>query len=172
LLNTLAKICFFLCITFSTGILHTTASANDEIRWLNRWDASCYEQQYNVNTCRQDWYKTTQGSHLLMWEVFKTIELPNSEELFSSRNSLSRFGFLFPEQETYPVNSERYQGTFGERVEQNLSVDGMPLGFLEDKSILDNRNYLGLTCAACHTGEVSNGPNKYYVEGGQANADV
>jgi len=152
--------------------LSNYAIAAEGIRWMNRWDAKCYAQESNVNTCRQDWYKTTQGSHLLLWEVFKTIEAADSQVLFSNRSSLEKYGFLFPEATNFDSANEQYNGSYGERVERDLSVDGMPLGFLRDKSELDNRNYLGFSCAACHTGKVDYAGNYYYVEGGQGNADV
>jgi hypothetical protein len=150
----------------------TQLAAEDGIRWMNRWDASCYTDAYDGNRCRQDWYKTPQGSHLILWEVFKTIEAADSEDLFSERPSLSRYGFLYPEAAAYASTPGDYDGFYGERVERDLSVDGLPLGFLKDKSRLDNRNYVGLSCAACHTGQVTHGDDQYYVEGGQANADV
>jgi len=160
-----------LLIVACTAFSHQ-ANAEEGIRWLNRWDLSCYQQEANVNSCRQDWYKTTQGSHLLPWEVFRTIEQADSEALFSARTSLSKYGFLFPEEQAYDAANTQYNGSYGERVERNISVDGMPIGFLRDKSEIDRRNYLGLSCAACHTGEINYAGSTYYIEGGQANADV
>lgn len=157
-------------------VFSSAVSAQDEsegIRWMNRWDPDCYSgDAAGANQCRKDWYLTPQGSHLILWEVFQTIEAADSEELFSERESLSRYGFLYPEAAAYDAASENYGGYYGERVERDLSEYGLPLGFLKDKSRLDNRNYLGLSCAACHTGQVHYGENEYYVEGGQANADV
>jgi len=171
----LKEITFFLLFILLCTIaisFSSLANAEERITWLNRWDRSCYEQEANVNSCRQDWYKTTQGSHLLPWEVFNTIEEADSETLFSARNSLSKYGFLYPEERAYDAANTQYNGSYGERVERDISVEGMPIGFLRDKSEIDNRNYLGLTCAACHTGEVTYAGNNYYIEGGQANADV
>ena len=144
--------------------------ASDGIYWMNSWDQSCYED--NTNTCREDWYKIPQGSHLLKWEVFNTIETEDSEELFSARESLSQYGYLYPEAAAYSAETEVYDGSVGERVEQYVSEYDLPIGMVKDKSQLNSRNYLGLTCAACHTGKVTYGDNTYYVEGGQANADM
>jgi len=149
-------------------LLALPAIADDGTYWMNSWDQDCYE--YGENTCRDGWYKTPQGSHLVMWEVFKTIEEANSQNLFSERNSLSKYGFLFPEQNSYTPGN--YDGSYEERVERNLSQDGLALGMVKDKSQLDNINYLGLTCAGCHTSSITYGSNNYFVEGGQANADV
>jgi hypothetical protein len=150
--------------------LSLPAVASDGIYWMNSWNADCYEN--NTNTCRENWYSIPQGSHLLKWEVFHTIEMENSEELFSSRESLSDYGYLYPEAAGYDEGSEVYDGSAGERVEQYTSEYGLPIGFVKDKSKLDGRNYMGLTCAACHTGKVTYGDSTYYVEGGQANADM
>jgi len=133
----LKEITFFLLFILLCTIaisFSSLANAEDKITWLNRWDRSCYEQEANVNSCRQDWYKTTQGSHLLPWEVFNTIEEADSETLFSARNSLSKYGFLYPEERAYDAANTQYNGSYGERVERDISVEGMPIGFLRDKS--------------------------------------
>ena len=150
--------------------LSVSAMASDGIYWMNSWDQDCYEN--NTNTCREDWYSIPQGSHLIKWEVFNTIEVENSEALFSARESLTDYGYLYPEANGYDEESEVYGGSAGERVEQYTSEYGLPIGFVKDKNKLNGRNYMGLTCAACHTGKVSYGDNTYYVEGGQANADM
>jgi len=150
--------------------LSANAFSSEEIKWLNKWDNSCY--QNGENTCREDWYSIPQGTHLLKWEVFNTIESEDSRELFSSKESLSQYGFLYPETPEYSSTSPVYNGSYEEPVAANLNQYGLPLGFVKDKSQLNNRNYLGLTCAACHTGKVTYGDSTYYVEGGQANADI
>lgn len=167
-MNTPRKIrnALLLCLTS----LSVPAMASDGIYWMNSWEASCYED--NTNTCREDWYSVTQGSHLLKWEVFNTIEAEDSEELFSARESLTDYGFLYPEADGYYEATAVYDGSAGERVEQYTSEYGLPIGFVKDKNQLDGRNYMGLTCAACHTGKVTYGDSTYYVEGGQANADM
>jgi hypothetical protein len=160
------KSLLLMCLT----ALSVNAFSSEEVHWLNKWDSSCY--QNGVNTCREDWYSIPQGSHLLKWEVFNTIESENSQELFSSKASLSQYGFLYPETPDYNSTAPVYDGSYEEQVEGNLNQYGLPLGFVKDKSQLNGRNYLGLTCAACHTGKVTYGENTYYVEAGQANADM
>ena len=151
-------------------MLDVAVDTSNGIYWMNSWDADCYEN--NTNTCREDWYSTPQGSHLLKWEVFNTIETDDSEILFSDREILTDYGFLYPEAAGYNEATEVYNGSAGERVEQYTSEYGLPIGFVKDKNQLDSRNYMGLTCAGCHTGKVTYGESTYYVEGGQANADM
>jgi len=144
--------------------------AQGPIHWMNGWDQSCYDN--GDNTCRKDWYSIPQGSHLVRWKTFLNIEKADSQELFSSRENLEKLGFLYPEDMPYSVDDETYNGDQGERVERYLNQSDLPFGFVKDQSQLDYRNYLGLTCAACHTGKVTLAGNTYYVEGGQSNSDM
>ncbi len=150
--------------------MSVTSIAENEMHWMNSWDQSCYDN--GVNTCREEWYSTPQGSHLLRWKTFLNIEVADSELLFSSKENLSKFGFLYPEETAYDTGTETYDGAAGERVERYLTQYGLPFGMVLDKSELDSRDYMGLTCAACHTGKVTLADNTYYVEGGQANVDM
>ncbi|NRA70550.1 MAG: hypothetical protein HRU24_05955 [Gammaproteobacteria bacterium] len=154
--------------------LSMPVKASDGIYWMNSWDPACYEN--NTNTCRENWYTLAQGSHLIRWEVFKTLESEDSEQLFSARYSLSQYGFLYPEADNYYEATAVYDGSAGERVEQYVSNHQLPIGMVKDqrkdKGQLFYRSYMGLTCAGCHTGKVTYGANTYYVEGGQANVDM
>jgi hypothetical protein len=165
-MNTKLKI-IIMMLFFSMSFL---SNAEGPIHWMNSWDPSCYEN--GENTCRSEWYNTPQGSHLLRWKTFLNIEQADSQELFSSRANLEKLGFLYPEENAYPVADQAYDGSTEERVERYLNQYDLPFGFVKDKSELDKRDYLGLTCAACHTGKVTLADNTYYVEAGQANADL
>lgn len=154
-----SAIAFFGLIFFSLA-----SQATEQPYWMNDWDADCYDN--GVNTCREDWYKTPQGSHLIMWEVFNTIERHDSTELFSSKESLSRYGFLYPE------NNGADDAQYGEAVTESLTEYDLPIGVLKDKSQVNGRNYVGLSCAACHTGAVTHEGDKFYIEGGQGNLDT
>ncbi len=154
-----------LCI----GALSLPAMASDDILWMNKWDQSCYED--GTNTCREDWYKIPQGTHLIKWEVFQNLEKENSRDLFSAQENLEKYGFLFSEENDYSSESGVYNGSYEEPVEYSVSQYGMPIGFVKDKNQLNNINYLGLTCATCHTGKVTYGDNTYFVEAGQGNLD-
>lgn len=140
----------------------STVNADEKSYWLNAWDDSCYVDGYN--TCRQEWYATPQGSHLVLWEVFVALERADSKTLFSGQSSLSQYGLLYPNGGVY--ESQYNEGY--EVVSDEVQVDNMPLGLLKDTNRLDSKNYLGFTCAACHTGEVSLGDTSYYVEAGQS----
>ncbi len=94
----------------------------------NGWDQST----------REKFYFTSQGSELAPYDWFLALEQPTSETLF--RADLGRYHFL-------P----------GMLSSQN--PDRLPLGFTRDETTktfngLTISKWVGLTCAACHTGAI------------------
>jgi hypothetical protein len=78
---------------------------------------------------RQAFYTTSQGSHMMQYPWFKALRRLDKEEAFGA-DQLQRYGYL--------VNEK--------------SKDGLPVGFVVDEA--NDARYLGMTCAACHTGEI------------------
>jgi hypothetical protein len=98
---------------------------------------------------RQQFYTTSQGSQLLPLAWFLALERPGTEELFIV-DQLSRFGFLLnPQSATNP--------------------NGLPVGFAEDPN---DGGWAGLTCSACHTGQVEYHGSILRIDGGPSSADV
>jgi hypothetical protein len=108
----------------------------------------CVEQGWD-DTQRQQFYTTTQGSQLIPLAWFLALERPGSEELFVA-DQLSRFGFL-------------------PNAKSAMNPDGLPVGFAEDPS---DGGWAGLTCSACHTGQVEYHGTTLRIDGGPSNADV
>jgi hypothetical protein len=96
-------------------------------------------------------YTTPQGSKILPYDWFLALERPDSETLFRA-DSLTRFGYL-----------------------PNLSKagnpDGLPVGFVKDEGG-DEPPALGMTCAACHTGQVNFAGKILQIDGAPTNADM
>jgi hypothetical protein len=118
------------------------------------------------------WYLTPQGSHLLDFDVFMSIPSASDQALFSSRANLESYGFLY-------VDNYEEAGT---RQEGLLSSEGLPLGMVKDtrgeghtplaKHAQDlTRDYVGMTCAACHTGDLKYNGERFLVHAGQSNID-
>ena len=105
---------------------------------------------------RGTWYTTPQGSPLVDYGVFLTLEQADSKEPFAARTSLERFGFVYPPAEA--------NGRL-------TSDDRLPLGVIKDvvKDRGDKRakDYVGFTCATCHTGEIKFEGKRVLVDGGQ-----
>src|SRR4051812_48754958 len=99
---------------------------------------------------RQAFYTTSQGSRLIPYEWFKALRRPNSDELFGA-DGLKRYGYLPNE---YATNN-------------------LPVGFVVDARAQPSQ--LGMTCAACHTGQLeykkANVTYALRLDGAPAHAD-
>jgi len=103
-------------------------------------------------TDRVAWYRTEQGSHLIDYGVFMTLERADASEPLATRASLERFGFVYP--------PDAGLGT--------LTTDKrLPLGVLKDRDDAKNRDFVGFSCATCHTGEIVHKGKRILVDGGQ-----
>ena len=91
-------------------------------------------------------YTTTQGSRLLPYSWYLALEQPGGGAPFNA-DHLSRYGYL---------------------ENRASNPDNLPLGFVKD---LD-QDQLGLTCSACHTGEVTYAGKTWRIDGAPADADT
>jgi mono/diheme cytochrome c family protein len=96
---------------------------------------------------RAAFYSTPQGSQLIRYSWYLALEQPGSTMPFNA-DHLSRYGYLANDS---PSNR-----------------DGLPLGFVQD---LD-RDWLGLTCAACHTNEIRSAGRTWRIDGAPTDADT
>ena len=135
--------------------------------FLNGWRTG-----QDARELARTWYLTPQGSHLLDFDVFMSIPSASDQALFSSRANLESYGFLY-------VDNYEEAGT---RQEGLLSSAGLPLGMVKDtrgeghtplaKHARDlTRDYVGMTCAACHTGDLRYNGERFLVHAGQSNID-
>ncbi len=111
---------------------------------------------------RHTYYHTPQGSELLPYAWFLALEQPRisltGAPAFKENSYLQGFGFI-------PDPS----------FEQN--PDGLPVGFARDDRFVDpytgQKNVvLGLTCAACHTGELFYGGKAIRIDAGPSLIDL
>ncbi len=112
---------------------------------------------------RTAFHHTAQGTRLVPYEWFMAIEQPcvslTACEPFADWSYLSRFGFI--------------EGS----KDAKLNPDGLPIGFARQADFFDpehKRSYpvIGLTCAACHTGELAYDKYLVRIEGGPARVDL
>jgi hypothetical protein len=114
----------------------------DEVRYL----------QQNWKPADSLWfYNTTQGSDLIPYDFFLTLRQTGSQALFRDNRHMNSFRYL-PQNKTFS------------------NPDGLPVGFVKDT--YQGREYVGLTCAACHTGQVNFNHIGYRIDGGPAGADM
>ncbi len=134
-------------LTLLLGAAAQSASAQSAAYLDQNWSAS--DRQY--------FYRTSQGSRLLSYRVFTKLETASSTVAFASQQNMGAYGYLFDA----PSAS---------------NPDNLPIGFVKDDPLLKSAS-LGLTCAACHTRDVTvkdrfGASTRYRVDGAQAYADT
>ncbi len=102
---------------------------------------------------RADYYWTSQGSALLSYDIYLALEAAGTTDLFNSPAHSDRMGLL-----TEPLN-----------LAQN--PDNLPVGVAKASITVGQYKgtYAGLTCAACHTGQVQYQGKQIRIEGGASN---
>lgn len=96
-------------------------------------------------------YNTTQGSNLVPYDVFLHLEQPGSRVLFRDNANLNRYRYL-PQAPHWD------------------NPDGLPVGFVKDS--YRGQDYVGLTCAACHTAQLHYKGEGIRIDGAPAMADM
>ncbi|MCZ6618024.1 MAG: di-heme-cytochrome C peroxidase [Gammaproteobacteria bacterium] len=133
------------------------------------WGGQGWEQDEAM-----DFYNTSQGSQLMPYSWFLALEQADSDRLFRDSENIRRFGYI-PQGKTPGINP-----------------DGLPIGFVKDDNPEDflshtvaasghsadspdlysqYREWLGLTCAACHTSEMIYGNQTLRIDGGPPLSD-
>lgn len=112
---------------------------------------------------RLHFHHTPQGTRLVPYDWFMALEQPCLSlfgcELLADKTYLARFGFL------------------SSQTDSKLNPDGLPVGFARQEDFYDPDNgktypVVGLTCAACHTGELHYGKYAVRVDGAPAMIEV
>lgn len=119
-------------------------SPAQQVHYLDQWD----------DADRQTYYFTPQGTQVkgLRYDWFTALELPFSQQRFSSPEYLARFGFLIdPSQKPTPNNP-----------------GNLPVGFARHQNPGSADTFLDITCAACHTGELRFNGQAVRIDGGSA----
>ncbi len=152
----------FLCAVLALVVLmqdKKPASADDGVIFSEQgWDRSD----------REWWYTVSQGSRILPWDWMQALEQAGSSEKFLSPAHMSSLGYL----------SNPYR------------PDGLPIGFVVDEPesdgvlrricrffglscghAVERTAWLGMNCAACHTGQMSYGGKTIRVDGAPTLAD-
>jgi mono/diheme cytochrome c family protein len=109
------------------------------------------DQGWDAATREAFWF-TPQGAEVMPYRWFLYLERPDSETLLRG-----------------PANMERYR--YIPMPRSRLNPDGLPLGFTHDTDAETGQDFLGLTCAACHTAELKLGGKSVLIDGGPTLAD-
>ncbi|MDO8344787.1 MAG: di-heme-cytochrome C peroxidase, partial [Cellvibrio sp.] len=96
-------------------------------------------------------YNITQGSNLIPYELFLHLETADSELLFRSDEHMNRLRYL-PQKESF------------------ANPDGLPVGWVKDEH--EGKEFIGFTCAACHTSQLNYQGVAIRIDGGATLADM
>ena len=105
---------------------------------------------------RQWYYSTTQGSQIMPYDWFMalpdpSVTTPMDQSYF--HKGLTRYGYL-------PATKSDWS-------------DGvLPVGFIKDTDTKGGQSWVGLTCAACHTGDWRVGDKTMRIDGAATTGDL
>ncbi len=155
LLPMVALLCSLISCTYvSQGVLvdeDRKASISQQDVFGDSAGRVIYAEQ-NWSSADSLWfYNVTQGSNLMPYEIFLHLEVAHSEELFRADSTMNRLRYL-PQ-----------QPSFG-------NPDGLPVGWVKDHH--EGSDYIGFTCAACHTSQINYQGTAIRIDGAPALADM
>lgn len=115
----------------------------------------------HTNVLSQNWsdqealwfYNASQGSQMMPYSWFLHLEQADSAALYNDPANIRSLGYL-----------PRVKDQAG-------NPDGLPVGFAKNRDGKGNE-YVGLTCAACHTGQIHYQGTAWIVDGGPTMADA
>jgi len=96
-------------------------------------------------------YNATQGSDMIPYDFFMTLEQVDSPRWFRDAANMNRYRYL-PQKRTFS------------------NPDGLPVGFVKD--VYQGKEYMGFTCAACHTSQINYQGEAIRIDGGASMADM
>ncbi|MEZ5933837.1 MAG: di-heme-cytochrome C peroxidase [Alphaproteobacteria bacterium] len=107
---------------------------------------------------RQAFWFTDQGSEIIPYSWFLHLEQADSSEKFIDPGHIDRLRYL-PQRPTA------------------ANPDALPIGFTKGSAAADSANgaisgtWLGMNCAACHTGQIAYDGKTYLIDGGPTMGD-
>ena len=119
------------------------------------------------------WYETSQGSRLIPKTWYDALERADSTEPFSDQQFLATFGYLPSAPDRLSERHENLPIGFAvdRQADAGLVVTGLHWykGQASDKK--NAEPWVGLNCAACHSGEMTYKGDRFRVDGAPTIAD-
>jgi mono/diheme cytochrome c family protein len=104
------------------------------------------------DAAREAFWFAPQGAQVMPYRWFLALERADGPALFRGAASMERYRYI-------PMPPSR------------LNPDGLPIGFTRDTDGDTGAEFLGLTCAACHTAKLNLGGKEVIIDGGPTLAD-
>ncbi|MET0342015.1 MAG: di-heme-cytochrome C peroxidase [Polyangiales bacterium] len=109
------------------------------------------DQGWDQRTREAFWF-TPQGSQVMPYSWFLSLERADSQELVRASANMERYRYI-----SMPPSE--------------LNPDALPIGFVRDVDVESRTASLGLTCAACHTAKISLNGRDVIIDGGPTLSD-
>ena len=138
--------------------VNTVDGACDTGTFVGAFDTEVLVPQNLTCQERQEYWYTDQGSQIVPYAWFLHLEQAGSTARFADPANMDRYRYL-PQRPT-PLNPDALPIGFTKGTARNNAAYGAMSG-----------EWLGLTCAACHTGQVEFQGTKYLIDGAPAMAD-
>ncbi len=138
------KTLLFVFISFIGSVVCASEVQDKQAMLL---DELVYLEQNWDEADREWFYFIDQGSRLMPYRIFINLEQAGNKNLLSDSFNLLNLGFL-------PTKKSK------------SNPDGLPIGFSR------NDDYVGLTCAACHTQQIKYKDRFIRIDGGQSMIDL
>ena len=130
---------FALLVLVGIGAYFTQCNKVD----LGGKQSAIYLQQNWTDADRAYFYFADQGSRLIPYDYFLHLEQAENTALFRSDDNMRRMGLI-------PA------------AQSKTNPDGLPIGLAR------NDDYMGPTCAACHTQQIQYQGQTFTIDGGQS----
>lgn len=139
-------LCMLKIVVFILPFCGTCSQASEPVV-----DDTIYLQQGWDHQTRQALSFTSFGSRIIPYDWFMALEQIDNTKPFRDPAHMAALGFIVSPPDKF-------------------NPDGLPIGVVRD---IDKKNgdYVGFTCAACHTGQVSINGQRIRIDGGQALID-
>ena len=138
------------CLSIVFGALATLAAPVA----LAQAPAITYLDQGWSKEIRELYYFTPQGSRTIPYAWFMALERPDGPGMFADSAYLQRFGLI-------PADGPH-----------QLNPGNLPIGLaLDPRTTSKTGQDLGLTCAACHTADITVEGRRIRIDGGASNFD-
>lgn len=134
------------CVSDDTDDANASSDPIEEIvrpTWLDQWDAKA----------RNTYYWASEGSQIVPQGWFVSLEQAEGNKPFRSAENMARLGYL--PQAASPENP-----------------DGFPVGFATDVDPDTGAKWVGWTCGACHTSQITYQGHTLRIDGGPGMADA
>ncbi len=136
-----------LMVTMGWGCTAVAAGTSSPVQGGSEKPVPLVDQGWDENL-RNKYYYTPQGSRMMPYAWFMALERAGSTERFASPGNMSRYGWV------YPLTSSE------------LNPGGLPVGFVkEDVGVPGTGPSVGMSCAACHTNDITYNGRAYRVDG-------